>query len=70
MVRRFNGNPNIISIYYEFFYEDNTAYYIMEYLDGITLENYVRKYGVLNSAQALQIADKLTIALLVLHSGL
>lgn len=68
LVRRFNGNPNIVSIY-ECFYENNTAYFIMEYLDGITLENYVRKYGVLNSAQALYLADKLTMALLVLHSG-
>lgn len=68
LVRRFNGNPNIVSIY-ECFYENNTAYYIMEYLHGITLENYVQKYGVLNSAQALYIADKITMALLVLHSG-
>lgn len=68
LVRRFNGNPNIVSIY-DCFYENNTAYFIMEYLNGITLENYVQKYGVLNSAQALYIADKLTMALLVLHSG-
>ena len=68
LVRRFNGNPNIVSIY-ECFYENNTAYYVMEYLDGITLENYVVKYGTLNSAQTLYIADKLTMALVVLHSG-
>ncbi|MDE6031714.1 MAG: serine/threonine protein kinase, partial [Oscillospiraceae bacterium] len=68
LVRRFNGNPNIISIY-ECFYKNNTAYYVMEYLDGITLENYVRGYGALNSSQALYIADKLTMALVVLHSG-
>lgn len=41
----------------------------MEYLDGITLENYVQHYGALNSSQALYIADKLTMALVVLHSG-
>lgn len=68
LVRRFNGNPNIVSIY-ECFYENNTAYYVMEYLDGITLENYVKKYGTLNSAQTLYIADKITMALVVLHSG-
>lgn len=68
LVRRFNGNPNIVSIY-ECFYENNTAYYVMEYLDGITLENYAEKYGALNSAQTLYIADKLTMALVVLHSG-
>lgn len=68
LVRRFNGNPNIVSIY-ECFYKNNTAYYVMEYLDGITLENYVSGYGALNSSQALYIADKLTMALVVLHSG-
>lgn len=68
LVRRFNGNPNIVSIY-ECFYENNTAYYVMEYLNGITLERYVEKYGTLTSAQTLYIADKLTMALVVLHSG-
>ena len=68
LVRQFNGNPNIVSIY-ECFYENNTAYYIMEYLDGITLEKYVEKYGALNSEQTAYIADKLTMALVVMHSG-
>lgn len=68
LVRQFNGNPNIVSIY-ECFYENNTAYYIMEYLDGITLEKYVEKYGALDSEQAAYIAEKLTMALIVLHSG-
>lgn len=68
LVRQFNGNPNIVSIY-ECFYENNTAYFIMEYLDGITLENYVKSHGVLSEAQAAYIADKLTMALVILHSG-
>lgn len=68
LVRQFNGNPNIVSIY-ECFYENNTAYFIMEYLDGITLENYVKDHGVLNTEQAAYIADKLTMALAILHSG-
>lgn len=68
LVRQFNGNPNIVSIY-ECFYENNTAYFIMEYLDGITLENYVKKYGVPDTEQAAYLADKLTMALVVLHSG-
>lgn len=68
LVRQFNGNPNIVSIY-ECFYENNTAYYIMEYLDGITLEKYVDKYGALDPEQAVYVADRLTMALIVLHSG-
>ena len=68
LVRQFNGNPNIVSIY-ECFYENNTAYYIMEYLDGITLEKYVEKYGALSPEQTAYVADRLTMALTVLHSG-
>lgn len=41
----------------------------MEYLNGITLENYVKKYGALTPEQAAYVADKLTMALVVLHSG-
>lgn len=68
LVRQFNGNPNIVSIY-ECFYENNTAYFIMEYLDGITVENYIKSYGCLNPEQAIYTADKLTMALEVLHSA-
>lgn len=68
LVRRFNGNSGVVSVY-ECFYENNTAYCIMEYLDSITLEKYVKKYGALSSAQTLYIADKVTTALMVLHSG-
>lgn len=68
LVRRFNGNLNIISIY-DCFYQNNTAYFSMEYLDGITLEKYVNKYGVLSSEQALYIGKKIAMALVVLHSG-
>lgn len=68
IVRQFNGNPNIASIY-DCFYENNTAYFIMEYLNGITLEDYVKRYGVLNSAQTLYVAEKLAMALIILHSA-
>lgn len=68
IVRRFNGNPNIVSIY-ECFYENNTAYYAMEYLDGITLQKYVKEYGPLNCGQAAYVADRLTMAMVVLHSA-
>lgn len=68
MVSRFNGNPNIVSIY-ECFYENNTAYFAMEYLDGITVENYVKRYGALTQHEVLYIAERLAMALVVLHSG-
>lgn len=68
MVSRFNGNPSIVSIY-DCFYANNTAYFAMEYLDGITLENYVKKFGALSTEETLYIAERLAMALTVLHSG-
>lgn len=68
LVRQFNGNPNIVIIY-ECFYANNTAYFIMEYLNGIMPENYVKAHGVLIENQAAYISDKLTMALAILHSG-
>ena len=35
-VSRFNGNPNIVGVF-EFFYENNTVYYVREYLEGMDL---------------------------------
>ncbi|MBV9301589.1 MAG: protein kinase [Acidobacteriaceae bacterium] len=40
-LERLRGHANIVSVM-EFFPANNTAYIVMEYLDGITLERYVR----------------------------
>lgn len=37
---QFNGHPNIVNVK-RFFYANETAYYVMEYLDGINLKQYV-----------------------------
>ncbi len=41
---RFNEEPGIVSVY-DFFEENNTAYIVMEYLDGITLKQFVSAKG-------------------------
>lgn len=43
-VSRFNGNPNIVNVY-EFFFENGTVYYAMEYLDGVDLKHYLKSNG-------------------------
>ncbi len=68
LVSRFNGNPNIVSVY-EFFYENDTVYFSMEYLEGITLSDYVSQKGNLSSTQALFIADNIANALMAAHSA-
>lgn len=68
LVSRFNGNPNIAAVY-EFFYENDTVYFSMEYLSGMTLNDYVTGRGKVTSAQALYIADNITNALVAAHSA-
>ncbi|MBQ3149828.1 MAG: protein kinase [Clostridia bacterium] len=69
LVSRFNGNPNIISVY-EFFYENNTTYFVMEYLDGTDLKRYIRDNGGrIPEDEAFYIFNKVTEALMVVHSA-
>lgn len=67
-VFQFNGNSNIVSVF-DYFYANNTAYLVMEYLSGITLENYVKKYGALSEAQTVYVAERLAMALVIIHSA-
>lgn len=68
LISHFNGNPNIINVY-EFFYQNDTAYYVMEYLDGSDLAGYLKKEGKpLSAGKLLYLLDKLTEALMIVHS--
>ncbi len=68
MVSRFNGNPNIVSVY-EFFRDHNTAYFAMEYLDGMDLKKYVSAHGGrLSQEEAIEILLPVINALTVVHS--
>ena len=44
MLARLSGIPEIVQVK-TFFLENNTAYIVMEYIDGITLKDYVEKKG-------------------------
>ncbi|MBP0984787.1 MAG: protein kinase [Oscillospiraceae bacterium] len=68
LVSRFNGNPNIVAVH-EFFYENDTVYFAMEYLSGHTLKDHIQKNGTLNAGQALFIAQNVSNALMVAHSA-
>ena len=68
LVAKFNGNPNIVSVY-EFFFENGTAYFVMELLHGYSLKTYIDRHGCLSPEQALYIADKVSSALMVAHSS-
>ena len=68
LVSRFNGNPNIVAVH-EFFYENDTVYFSMEYLSGHTLKDHVQSGKTLNAAQALFIAQNVSNALMAAHSA-
>ena len=68
-VSRFNGNPNIVSVY-EFFYENNTAYFVMEYLDGMDLKKYVvSRGGKISQEEMAEVIMPVIDALTVVHSA-
>ena len=68
LIARFNGNPGIVGVY-DFFYENATVYFTMEYLNGQTLRSYVSRHGVLSDGQAVFLAEKITMALMAIHSA-
>lgn len=41
---KFNEHENIVHVY-NFFEENNTAYYTMEYMEGIDLSHYIKEHG-------------------------
>lgn len=67
-ISRFNGNPGLVSVF-EFFYENNTAYFAMEYLEGIDLKRYIAQYGgAISEEKTLEIAKPLIDSLIIVHS--
>ncbi len=66
MVAKFNGNPNIVSVH-DFFYENETVYFVMGYLQGQTLKSYLKQKKI-TEGQAVSIFRQISNALLASHS--
>ena len=73
--RKFIGEAQIIASLdhshivhvYDVFEENGTAYYVMEYVEGSSLEDYVSRHGALPEAEALQWVRTIAGALAYLH---
>lgn len=63
---KFTGEPGIVNII-DFFEENNTAYIVMEYLDGISLGDYLKTNGVLTAEQTLTILMPVMLSLEKVH---
>lgn len=62
------GNENIVSVN-ETFKENGTYYYVMEYIDGISLHDIVVKNGRLTEQESIKIMAPIIEAVNVVHSN-
>ncbi len=66
---QFAGHPNIVHIY-DYFEKNNTAYIIMEYLDGISLKELLKQWGgKLDTQQTSDICISICDALTEIHKN-
>lgn len=60
------SHPNIVSIY-DVGEEDDILYIVMEYIDGLTLKDYIMQHGPLAVETAVDIMEQLTSAIQQAH---
>lgn len=68
IIMQFRDNSDIMGLY-DIFRSNGTAYYAMEYFNGVSLKKYVENKGTLTEGQAVHIAEQLLPALSTIHSG-
>lgn len=68
IIMKFRESSEILGVY-DFFRENGTAYYVMEFVKGVSLKQYSEKNGAISAEQAVYIAERLLPALAVLHSA-
>ncbi len=59
-------HPHIVSIF-DVFKENNTAYYVMDYIEGYSLQDIVKKEGALSESRALNYIRQIAGALEYMH---
>jgi serine/threonine-protein kinase len=62
------NHPNIVSIY-DWGEEDGTYFIVMEYVDGLTLRDVIRRQGPLMASRAAEIGADIAAALQFAHVG-
>lgn len=67
-VSRFSEIPGVVSIK-DFFYENETAYIIMEYIEGESLKEYLKQKGPLTEAETLSLMKPVLEALEKVHAS-
>ena len=67
MLSEVKDNPEIIGIF-DVFDENGTAYFVMEFVNGITLKEYALSNGMITANQGVYILKKLLPSLDILHN--
>ncbi len=67
ILAKFSGDPGIVDVR-DFFEENNTAYIVMEYLDGEDLKEYLKRKGTLAPEQAIRMLMPIMKALTKIHA--
>src|SRR5438309_3484631 len=62
------NHPNIVSIY-DWGEEEGTYFIVMEYVDGLTLRDVIRRQGTLSANRAAEIGADIAAALQFAHVG-
>src|SRR5699024_9505492 len=62
------SHPNIVNIY-DVGEEDQILYMVMEYIDGMTLKEYIQRFGPIEVSEALDIMKQLTSAITHAHAN-
>ena len=65
-VAQFGKAKDIVNVY-DFFEENQTAYIVMEYIEGLTLEQYIQTNGVLSPSEMLELLLPLLHSLKKIH---
>ena len=62
------SHPNIVNIY-DVGEEDHILYMVMEYVDGMTLKEYIQQHGPLDVTEAIRIMKQITSAIAHAHEN-
>lgn len=64
---QFIGNPNIVKVYI-YFEENNTAYFVMDYVQGVSFRDYLKEHGKISWEEAKSFLFPIMDALSEVHS--
>lgn len=63
---RFNQLPSIVSVR-DFFYANNTAYIVMDYIEGESLKTYIKREGAMDAREVLKVFRPILESLEKMH---